>query len=1152
MKKKFRLMRGWQNNVKLRKIWMTMKLTTFLFLFAIAQMMASETYSQSTKLTLQMKDATVKEVLNQIEEKSEYFFLYNSKLIDVNRSISIDVKEERISELLSQLFPKNEVAFFVVDRQIILSPQKNVNEKQQQKISGTVSDASTGEPIIGANIVIEGTTLGAVTDANGAFSLDIPNSNVVLVISFIGYNTEKVQYTGQSAMDIKLVPDITKLEEIVVIGYGTKARETLTGSIAAISSKDILTTKTNSVAEMMQGKVPGLMIRRRTGEPGVFNSYVSIRGFGTPLLVIDGVLRDGMSDFEKLNPEDIESISVLKDAAAAIYGMNADNGVIIVTTKSGAKGKTRVNVNSTYSFKQPTTGDLQNTVDAYTFRVLKNEMSRNSREPEPYPASELEKWKAGTEPGYQDFDWYKACIRDWTDSWLHDISVTGGTEKSTHYTSFSFMNDKGLAHDRSNQYYKNFNLRSSFTTEFAKGFTGKFIVNGKYDRNQTNVGGYYWTFKQIIVSDRGIAPHPLDGNLNHWTSVPAENVNPIAQQRRDLTGGVTNENYQYQLTMDLKYDLPAVKGLSFGVLGAFDGNILEYSRVSLAQQLYDYKTGEPSGGKGLSRLQQRMTHFNRKYLNSKISYKNTFGENHNVDALLVHELRLLQTKYIAGRRQYDNLFTHDILDQASLTNQSTGGSLKEEAFMSYVGRFNYDFKRKYLLELSFRRDGSYRYAPEKRWAFFPAVSAGWRVSEESFIKNNLELISNLKFRASYGLMGADAGNPFQYIPGYSFSNIAGGAVLNPNTLTLGTVPPGVVNDNLTWIKTTTANVGIDLELWNGKFGISGDYFQKNRNGLLATRVTAVPNTFGASFPEENLNSDEIKGVELVISHKNTISKFNYGISANMTYSRRYLQHVERSPYRSSWEKWKDDFSGDGRVMGRLWTHEWDGFYSSVTEYENAPLIGWTVGNSYGLPGAQRIVDVDGNGKIDENDQLPNNWDYDINPPLQYGANIYFSWRNFDFNTLLQGAALFSFPISNGDTWGYNRYPSTWTFYLDRWRTADPQANPYDPATEWIPGKYEALMNNFWGTTIDYRSSWNNPICNYLRIKSMEIGYTLPNELAKKIKLYNARFSLNVTNLYTFSRKELKIFDPEREVGDWWAGGTYPIMRSFNFSIQVTL
>jgi TonB-linked SusC/RagA family outer membrane protein len=1130
-----------------------MKLTIFLVLFSMMGVVASESYSQTTKLTVVANQSRLEDFLKKIENQTEFRFFYSGK-IDVDQKVSGNFSKRLITDVLDEILGGTGIQYEVMGRQIILSPVEtgNVTSVQQQSIITGKVTGTNGEPLPGVTVLVKGTTTGTITNPDGNFSLANIPAGSSLVFSFVGMSTQEVVVGNQTVVNVVLLEETIGIEEVVAIGYGTKKRETLSGAIASIKSKDILTTRTTSLVSNLQGKIPGVQIRQQTGEPGMFNSLVSIRGFGAPLVVIDGVARDGMSDFERLNPEDVESVSILKDASAAIYGMNADNGVIIVTTKKGEKGKTKFNYTAFCGVKEAT--GMEQTVDAYTYRVMKNEMEKNIGNAPAFSVTELEKWKAGTELGYQNWDWIDLTLKNSTNQQQHNFSLSGGTEKISYYTSLGYTEDNGLLKSNIQQYRK-YNFRNTMTAQLNKDLTAKITVAGKFDKNTSPQGSYFWAFKPILTVDRGVGPFTIN-NPNHLTAPPPEQNNPVALTTEKYSGYDKWSNLQYQSTLEITYNVPFLKGLSLDFLGAYDGNISNWSNLALGWYRYDFMT-DALIGTGLNRLtnySNSITLFNRKDFQAQATYKNTFGKVHNVSATVVFEARAIENHLLSGKRQYDDVYTHDIIDQGSLTNQTTGGNRSYQNYLACLGRFNYDFKGKYLFEAAFRYDGSYRYAPGKRWALFPSFSGGWRVSEEPFIKENLAFVSSLKLRGSYGNMGADAGNPFEYIAGYRMGTVDGGYVFNDGLLTMGMVPIGVTNNNLTWIKTRTANVGIDLDLWKGKLGYTMDVFQKNRDGLLGTRIQSVPNTFGASFPQENINSDLVRGIEFVLSHKNKINEFSYGITVNATYSRKYLVHTERAPYASTMEAWKDAW-GSERYLGREWGYKIDGRYTSIQQYENAPLIGSTNGNARMLPGSFKVVDVNNDGIINANDQLPLFWagqyqGYAGNPPFQFGANFNASWKNFDFNMLLQGSALFTIFTKVDDIWGYGRYPVLLTRFLDRWHTEDPNADPYDPATKWIQGRYPAIRSNYTGTSDNLTTAEWRFDAKYMRIKSLEIGYTLPKSVASRLKTESLRVYVNGFNLYTFTNKYLKNLDPEREEGSYVADLTYPLMRSFNLGINV--
>lgn len=1021
---------------------------------------------------------------------------------------------------------------------------------QTRLVTGIITRPS-GEPLSGASITIKGgKNNGVVADNNGRFSISIPDGKATLQFSMVGYTPIELTATADKELLVTLQQEEGKLSDVVVVGYGTQKKETLSGSVASLKAKNLNTTKSTSVVSGIQGKIPGVLIRQQTAEPGKFNSLVSIRGFGTPLLVIDGVPRDGMSDFERLNPEDIESISVLKDAAAAIYGMNADNGVIIVTTKKGTKGQAKFNYSSFYGFKEPTS--MPENVDAYTYRIMKNEMNANTKLPVAFSADELEKWRQGTMPGYQDYDWFNETLRDITSQTQHNLSVSGGNDQVTYYTSLGMLSDNGiLASDI--QKYKKYNFRTNVSFNLTRNLTAGITFAGKVDHNRSPQGSYFWFFKPLIIADRAFTPF-VPGQPTHVTRIPPEFTNPYALANENISGYEKWKNIQYQTNLDLSYSVPFVTGLKLGILGSYDGNNYNFSNLQRSYLQYDIVTDIPTN-RGNNIYQNSITQFQRVNLQASANYKKTIGADHHLGVTGVYEMRSLLTDFIRAQRQYDDVYTHDIIDQGSLTNLQNGGNRVQQKYLSLLGRVNYDFQSKYLLEFAFRDDGSYRYAPEKRWAFFPSASAGWRLSEEAFIKRKLPFVSNLKLRGSYGLMGADAGNAFEYYAGYRFGGIDGGSVFNPNVLTLGMVPPGVVNNNLTWIRTKTANVAVDMELWKGKLGITAEAFRKDREGLLANRIQSVPNTFGASFPQENINSDRVKGFELLVTHRSRVGELKYEVSANMTYARSYLVYSERAPYQSTMQKWKDPW-GSNRIKGREWGYVYDGQYTDIAQYQTAPLLGGTSGNSLMLPGSNRITDVNGDGIIDGNDQLPAFWSGQYQgfagiPPLQYGATINLSYKSFDMNVLFQGAALFTVFASPNDVWGYGRYPGLWEKYLNRWHLQDPSMNPYDPSAKWIAGRYPALRSNFTGTTDALTTDVWRIDAKYLRLKSAEIGYVLPQSLLRKAGIDNLRIYINGFNLYTFANPLAKHLDPEREEGDYTADLTYPLMRSFNFGLNLS-
>lgn len=1139
----------------LKKLIMELKIAILIIVASVSSIFAGPSYAQTAWISLEMENTSLEQVLDEIERQSEFYFVFNQKQIDVDRTVDISADKKPIEEILGELFTGTDVSYSVLDKNILLTTDnaksnkvavvKTAVDQQQVTVTGIVTDGTNDEPMIGVNIQLKGTTIGAISGVDGSYSLSFaPRPDATLVFSFIGYATQEIAVANQSTVHVTMQADVLGLEEVVVVGYGTVKKETLTGSVANITASDIVSTKSENLINNIQGKVSGLMVRQLTGEPGKFNNYVSIRGFGAPLVIIDGVVRDGTSDMAQLNSDDIESMSVLKDAAAAIYGMNAANGVIIVTTKKGTEGRAQFSYSNLLGFKGAT--GLEYTVDAYTYRVMKNEMDRNSGATETYTPEILEKYRLG-EPGYTDTDWIDLTMHDNVFQQSHNFSVRGGTNAVKYFNSFGYTEDNGLLKSGI-QYYRRYNLRSTTTADLNKNLKLNVSVAGRIDANQSPREAFLWTYKTIMVNDRGINYHTIY-NKDHLSVIPPESKNAMALIDPEIDGYNRQRNIQLQSTIDLAYSVPQVPGLVISAVGAFDQNIANSSYLQKSYDLYDYYTDEFSQTTGSDQYSNTIGLFQRAVARGQATYTKSAGK-HKLNATAVVEYTSTRGDNIYAKRLYSDLFTNDIIDQGTSTTASNSGYRNFGRYAAYIARVNYDFAGKYLIEAVGRYDGSYRYAKVNRWAFFPSTSIGWRLSEESFVKDNFAVISNLKLRASYGESGTDAGNPFAYYSAYTASS-NNGYIFNDGSLAVGMVAPGVVNDDLTWVTSKISNVGLDFELWRGKLGGAVEVFERRNTGLLATLIQSVPNTFGASFPEANVNSNLNHGFEIMLSHRNRIgTDFNFGIAANYTFTRTKRLHVENGGYSSSWDYWRN--SRVNRYDGWMGLYEYKGVYESIEEYETAPLLGGTAGNSKMLPGSYKLIDVNGDGIINSTDQTYDHWTYGtVNPPMQYGLTLDASYKGFDLNMVFQGASGYSINYRNNDIWGYGRYPTLHEKFLDRWHTANVTDDPYSPETEWVSGFYPALRNYNYNNTTEANviDIWR-PSATYLRLKNVEIGYTLPKNVVSRLGLSNGRVFINGYNLLTFCNKLLKDADPERQEADWDANLNYPLMKSYNFGVNI--
>lgn len=1007
----------------------------------------------------------------------------------------------------------------------------------QKKAAGIVLDEN-GRLIIGCNIIVKGTTIGTTTDSEGHFSFDVPASAKTLVFSYLGM--EPVEQPVGLNMHVVLVSSASALDEVVVVGYGTQKRATLSGAVSTISNKDISTTKGPSLAVALAGKVPGLRIRQNDGLPGSFANDINIRGLGTPIIVIDGVVRSETTEFQKLNPEDIESITVLKDASAAIYGINSSNGAILVTTKGGSKGPLRVTLSANLGVSHPT--EQMEMMNVAQYWQIRNEAEFNATG---HPEFSKEDLAARMALPY--VDWYKEVFKSAAFQQQYNVTLEGGTDKISTYTNIGYMTDNGLLRSGDIGYDK-YSARNSTRLKINNFLRADLNLSGYTDLRK-QPGTWDDAFMYLNKATHGQIPsEPVYANNNpDYYNQPAPlGDNPAYFAQRDLAGYGEWRDFFLQGSLALTLDVPGVKGLSLKGQVAYDYKTTVRTRVQKRIVHYIYSADsdtytESVNGAYTPNIEEQNWITTRFNFQGSINYKNTFANAHNVAATVVFEPRKNTSRYLRARRFYESdLFTTDNIDRAPTKNWENSGNTGEETFVSIVGRFNYDYKGKYMAEFAFREDGSYRYAPDQRWGFFPVVSAAWRLSEESFIKNNVPFLTNLKIRGSWGRSGEDAGNAFQYIPGYSSYP---GAVFDGSYVN-GYASTGLMNANLSWVQTETIDFGMDVNLWDGMLDFSFDIYRRDRDGLLATRMQALTNTFGATLPQENLNADRTEGFEFMVGHRHSIGDFSWGVSANMNFSRSKTTYKETAPYRSSMARWRDT-GALGRWHDVGWGYIMDGQYQNYDQIRNGVIETGDRGNSKTLPGDYIHRDVNGNGIIDDGDRVPLFWTGA--PKMTYGATLYASWKSLDFNMLWSGAAKYTISHSGilGEGMTQDRTNSP-AIYTDRWHLAD----IYDPNSEWIPGRFPAIrrMNEDDGAN-RLETEVRRINASYMRLKNVEIGYTFNQKQLKGSGLSKLRVYFNMTNPLVICNKNLKGFDPE--ASDAQDGFKYPLSKSYNLGVNVT-
>lgn len=1029
---------------------------------------------------------------------------------------------------------------------LVLGLLISIGSWAQQSITGMVVDAETEDPLIGVNIIVKGTATGTVTDLDGNYNIEVPDNETVLVFSYTGYTAQEVEVGDRSVIDVSLSAG-TQLEEVVVVGYGSQKRVNLTGSVATIEGDDMVEVPVANTGQALAGRVPGLYVKENTGKPGSAPS-INIRNFGSPLIIVDGVAQD---NYHNIDPNEIESFSVLKDASAAIFGSRAGNGVILITTKRGSSGKPKINFNSAFSMQTPTayprflsTWDFaraSNEIAQYTKEVREKNEEEYVYEPwnaipgfeGPYTEAEIEQMRNGALP---NTDWVGVALNDFSPMQNHNINVSGKGERVGYFVSAGYTNQIGL-YKSGDANMNRYNIRSNIDVSVVDNLSLALDLSVR----NTDTKDVYVNEDQIWMSLRPSMPYypasypdptkiPYSGwdanNVLNTTDADKSGYNRL--KRNYLTG-----------ILSLKYNLPFVKGLSATAKINYVGDSQYRKRFGTPYTTWQYDEANDNYFNPITQNQD-YDFLDGRFENRTITYQGlleydrSFG-NHNIKAQGIYEAIDYKSNEVRGTIRG---FISPAIDQIFAGNSETqtlAGTAYEEGNISYAGRLSYNFMGKYLFESTLRLDGSSRFYEDVRWGTFPSVALGWRLSEENFIRDNFYFFDNIKLRASYSQTGYDRNAAaYQYLTTYSFSGI----YVFDGVSQSGIATDGLVNRNVTWETMTTYNAGVDVSMWNGLFGFELDYFYRLRDDILATRISTLPNTFGANLPQENLNSIDNRGIELVLNHSNRIGDFNYSVSGNFSWTRAKYVEVEEQEYED------EDLARLNTLTGRWqnirFGYETDGLLTAEDlEYSEASGVNYdqsSTPNSTLAPGMPKYVDQNNDRVIDWRDQVQIG--KGSTPEIFFGFNVDASFKNFDLGMLWQGATGYDillsdhmrFPVGGGQDGG--NIPQ---FLFDgRWTPENPNA------------RFPRLADN---RTYLYTSDMFLFSAGYLRLKNLTIGYSLPN-LDRVRGFSQVRFYLAAYNLLTFNQLNEFNIDPER--GGDYNGRYYPQYKSFSFGVNVTL
>lgn len=1019
-------------------------------------------------------------------------------------------------------------------------------------VKGKVVDQHN-EPVIGATVGVDKGKAKTVTDIDGNFTLQVP-ANAQIVVNYIGMKPATQSVGGRRELNFVLQDDVNQLQDVVVVGYGTQKRGSITGSVAAVKGDEMVRTKNENPQNMLTGRVAGVRVWQKSSEPGSYNNNFDVRGMGTPLVIIDGVPRD-MSDFQRMNADDIQDISVLKDASASIYGLRSANGVVLVTTKKGQAGQTKFSYNGSYTIQSPKS--MPKLLDAYKTMTLYNERNLNNVNggSKIYTDEMFDEFRNGTR---RETDWNNLIFAKTSPQTNHNITVSGGNDKTQYFVSFGALYQEGFFKSGDLNYHK-YNITSNLTTEVYRGLKLSLNINAMTDKQNnpyctsTDIIRNYWRQGVLFPAYADEA-----GTMLNYDGLDLEE-NTVAKMTADISGYRRYKQSQVLTSGIFEYDFGTLfnvlKGLKAKVMFSYDYHLnnntiyrKQYYQYAYdpATQTYKQKLYASSAPSNLRREHYDTQQFLSQYT---LSYNRDFGP-HSIAAVVGMETqrRTGDNFYAMRNLAFSSPYLFNGVEEGQVANSATGG-IYSANYNAFIGRLNYSFAQRYLIEGQFRYDGSSKFAKGHRWGFFPSVSLGWVVSEEPWFKNIefLKGVDQLKLRASYGEMGDDSGANYDWVAGYTYPSTSGNSekgyynqyapgFIFGSQFVYAATPMAIPNELISWYKAKTFNVGVDFDTNNKLFGFSLDYFSRKMTGLYEYRTSVFPTVIGAKPPRENANSSRNFGMELELRHHNRIGRnFVYNVKGIVTITRqKYLTAIQNGPYANAYDQWRNDHLNN-RYQGVQFGYEGNGRYQNWDEIWNETLYH----EKDLLPGDYKYLDWNGDGEINSQDEHP--YAFDQTPWMNYSLSIDCAYKGFDFSMLWQGSALGSMSYEEPlySIWGQNGGGAL-EQYWDRWHPADENADPYDPNTKWVKGYYA-----YTGHYPSANSTFNRVSTAYLRLKQIELGYTLPKW--KAFPSLNLRVYANAYNLLTITG--VKFVDPEHPSDD--LGRLYPLNRTYTFGVQVS-
>ncbi len=1124
-------------------------LLALLFLFAI-DVKAFTQGVLERKVTVQTKDADIRKVLSLIEEQAQVKFAYSAENFKAGK-LSLQYQDEALSTVLNQIFESQNIAYNVQGNLIVLYKQAS----KAVVVRGKVTDA-TGNPLNGVSVSVKGNTGGTSTNAEGNFTLSVADENATLVFSYIGYTTQEVAVNGRSVINVTLATSTASVGEVVVVGYGTQRREKVIGSVAQVGAKEIENRPVTQLQNALTGQLAGVTVTQRNGRPGTASGTISVRGVGSfgasadALILVDGIPVGGFND---IDPNDVETISVLKDASsAAIYGARAANGVVLVTTKSGKAGKTQVTYSGYTGFQKPTA--LPEFVNSWEYQQAVFEATNATASATgvatltPEQMAIVEKFRAQNDENYPNTNFINSIITKNGMQTGHNVTINGGSAGTKYNLSMGYLFQDGLVIDNN---YSRYNVRLNLNT----------VLSPKFDLTTRIAAINAITNEPYVPS--GVNQTDLTDIIDQAVRVPSNFVGRYANGDYgvgiNLFGTpisyIASESFRKQKGLNIngntRLDYKAFKGLKLSFIASYVQNAGRETRFRSTQRL------NPTITLGPNQLTE-LTNNNYYYtLQGLAEYNRQFGKN-QVNFLAGYSFEKNSAENFNAFR--DNLPGNDltVLNVGSPGNQQSNGTATLYALESQFARVNYSYANKYLLEGVVRRDGSSRFPTNNKYAYFPSVAVGWRIGEERFIKENFAWISELKIKASRGVLGnQNLGNnyPYQNTLVTSSAN-AGGSAAAAGAIggTLysfgGNIAQGVTryritDANLHWESTRTTDVGIEAGLFKNKLTFSSTYFDRYTYDILYSPNSSVSNVLGFQLSATNSGKLRNSGLEFTLGHNNTIGKLSYNINGNLTILKNEVLDLgvgnvkQPNGLVGNGSNLFIGYPGSTSNFGLYYGLVADGLFVDQGDIAKWPAM--TTINPTVKPGDIRYKDISGpdgvpDGKVD------NTYDRQVLgsqiPKYSYGVNMGINYRGFDVSALLQGIAGVKGYLNGA--FGYALFNQgnvqRWQ-YEGRWTAENPNPNAIYPRLENITnsGTANSVVSSFW-------------VINgaYLRIKNVQVGYTLPKTVLQRINVSKIRFYLSGENLHTFSNYR-KGWDPEVNTGATF----YPIITNYTFGLNVT-